>query len=103
MELPSRTFLEMPFGDFSEQKVYWQYVGISQPYEIFLGFAEIAVGVMLLFRKTAALGAAILALLLFNVCLANHAYDGMVHVGSFQYTVAGLIVLFPYLPFIWIY
>lgn len=101
MELPSRTFLEMPFGDFSEQKVYWQYVGISQPYEIFLGFAEIAVGVMLLFRKTAALGAAILALLLFNVCLANHAYDGMVHVGSFQYTVAGLIVLFPYLPFIW--
>lgn len=101
MELPSRTFLETPFGDFSEQKIYWQYVGISQPYEVFLGFAEILIGLTLLYRRTTALGAFLLALVLFNVCLANHAYDGMVHVGSFLYTVAGLIILWPYTAPIW--
>lgn len=101
MELPSRTFMETPFGDFSEQKIYWQYVGLSQGYEIFLGFAEIAVGVLLLFRKTTAVGAVVLALLLFNVCLANHAYDGMVHVGSFMYTLAGMIIVWPYLQPVW--
>lgn len=101
MELPSRTFLETPFGDFSEQKIYWQYVRISQPYEVFLGFAEITIGLLLLFRKTTVLGAFLLAIVLFNVCLANHAYDGMVHVGSFLYTVAGVIILWPYVTPIW--
>ncbi len=101
MELPSRTFLETPFGDFSEQKIYWQYVGISQPYEVFLGFAEVSIVLLFLFRKTTALGAFLLAIVLFNVCVANHAYDGMVHVGSFLYTVAGVIILWPYTKPIW--
>ncbi len=101
MELPSRTFMETAFGDFSEQKIYWQYVGISQSYEVFLGFAEVTIGLLLLSRKTSALGATLLALVLFNVCLANHAYDGMVHVGSFTYTILGVIIAWPYLPSVW--
>lgn len=101
MELPSRTFMETPFADFSEQKIYWQYVGISQGYEIFLGFAEISIGLLLLSRKTAGLGATILTLMLFNICLSNHAYDGLVHVGSFMYCVAGGIVAWPYLSKVW--
>src|SRR5690606_31011926 len=55
----------------------------------------------LLYRKTTALGATLLALVLFNICLANHAYDGMVHVGSFLYTVAGAIIVWPYLLSVW--
>jgi hypothetical protein len=101
MELPSRTFMETPFADFSEQKIYWQYVGISQGYEIFLGFAEISIGLLLLNRKTAGLGATILTLMLFNICLSNHAYDGLVHVGSFMYCVAGGIMAWPYLSKVW--
>ena len=101
MELPSRTFLETAFGDFSEQKVYWQSVGITQHYEIFLGLAEITAGVLLLFRKTTALGAALLTIVLFNICIANHAYDGMVHVGSLTYVLLGVIILWPYFPHIW--
>lgn len=101
MELPSRTFMETPFADFSEQKIYWQYVGISQSYEVFLGFAEISIGLLLLYRKTTPLGALLLILVLFNVCLANHAYDGMVHVGSFMYSVAGAIIVWPYLKPVW--
>ncbi|HEY0055222.1 MAG TPA: hypothetical protein VGB63_07695 [Pedobacter sp.] len=101
MEIPSLTFLQTPFADFSEQKVYWQSVGIAQNYEIFLGFAEILAGVLLLFRKTTAIGAALLAIVLFNICIANHAYDGMVHVGSFTYTILGVIILWPYFGNVW--
>lgn len=101
MELPSITFLHTPFADFSEQKVYWQSVGITPNYEIFLGFAEILAGLLLLFRKTTPFGAALLTVMLFNICIANHAYDGMVHVGSFTYVILGIIVLWKYLPAIW--
>lgn len=97
MEWPSRSFMETPFADFSDQKIYWQSVGIVPHYEIFLGGAEVLAGVLLLFRRTTALGAALLAVLLFNIQLANHAYDGMVHVGSFTYAVLGVIILWPYL------
>ncbi len=101
MEIPSRTFMETPFANFSEQKIYWQYVGISQSYEVFLGFAEIMIGVLLLSRKTTSIGAVLLIFVLFNVCVANHAYDGMVHVGSFLYSVAGAIIVWPYLAPVW--
>ncbi len=101
MELPSISFLYTPFADFSEQKLYWQSVGITQGYEIFLGFAEVLCGLLLLFRKTTALGAALTAVLLFNIVIANHVYDGMVHVHSFTYALLGTIILWQYLPSIW--
>lgn len=101
MELPSISFLYTPFADFSEQKLYWQSVGITQGYEIFLGFAEVLCGVLLLFRKTTAIGAALTAVILFNIVIANHVYDGMVHVHSFVFAVLAVIILWQYLPNIW--
>jgi len=101
MELPSISFLYTPFADFSEQKLYWQSVGITQGYEIFLGFAEVLCGVLLLFRKTTAIGAALTAVILFNIVIANHVYDGMVHVHSFIFAVLAVIILWQYLPNIW--
>ena len=101
MELPSISFLYTPFADFSEQKLYWQSVGITQGYEIFLGFAEVLCGLLLLFRKTTAIGAALTAVLLFNIVIANHVYDGMVHVHSFIFSVLAVIILWQYLSGIW--
>jgi hypothetical protein len=101
MELPSISFLYTPFADFSEQKLYWQSVGITQGYEIFLGFAEVLCGVLLLFRKTTAIGAALTAVILVNIVIANHVYDGMVHVHSFIFAVLAGIILWQYLPDIW--
>lgn len=101
MELPSISFLHTPFADFSEQKLYWQSVGITQGYEVFLGFAEVFCGLLLLFRKTTAIGAALTAVILFNIVIANHVYDGMVHVHSFIFTVLAVIILWQYLPDIW--
>ncbi len=98
MELPTATFLETPFIDFSEQKLYWQSVGIVQGYEIFLGGAEVMAGLLLLFRRTAALGAALTVALMVNIVIANHAYEGMVHVHSFTYALIGGIILWFELP-----
>lgn len=98
MELPSHTFLNTPFADFSDQKLYWQGVGIAQYYEVFLGFAEVLCGILLLFRKTTALGAALTFVILGNIVIANHAYDGMVHVHSFTYALLALIILWKDLP-----
>ena len=101
MELPSESFLNTPFGDFREQKLYWQSVGITQNYEIFLGFAEVLAGALLLFRKTTALGAAFTVVLMINIVIANHAYDGGVHVHSFTYALLGFILLWYDFPRIW--
>lgn len=101
MELPTVGFLNTALGDFREQKLYWQSVGIVQHYEIFLGFAEVIAGLLLLFRKTTALGAAFVFVLMINIAVANHAYDGGVHVHSFTYALLGFIILWKDLPNIW--
>lgn len=101
MTLPTSTFLSTPFGQFREQKLYWQSVGVALPYEVFLGFAEVLAGFLLLYRKTTALGAALVFVLLLNIAIANHAYDGGVHVLSFSYAFIAFLILFPYLPRIW--
>ncbi len=98
MELPTVGFLNTTFGDFREQKLYWQSVGVTQHYEIFLGFTEVFAGLLLLFRKTTALGAALTFVLMINIAIANHAYDGGVHVHSFTYALLAFIILWKYLP-----
>ncbi|HSY61160.1 MAG TPA: hypothetical protein VK796_04745, partial [Cytophaga sp.] len=101
MVWPTTGILNTPFGDFQAQKLYWQSVGIVPSYEVFLGCAEFAAGFLLLFRKTTALGAALTAVVLGNIVIANHVYDGSVHVHSACYTIIALIILWRDLPNIW--
>ena len=101
MVWPTIGILNTPFGDFQAQKLYWQSVGIVPSYEVFLGIAEFTAGFLLLFRRTTALGAALTAVVLGNIVIANHVYDGSVHVHSFCYTIIALIILWYDLPNIW--
>ncbi len=101
MVWPTLGILNTPMGDFQAQKLYWQSVGITPGYEVFLGVAEFTAGFLLLFRKTTALGAALTAVVLGNIVIANHAYDGSVHVHSACYTILALILLWYHLPPIW--
>lgn len=98
MVIPTESILNTLFGDFQAQKLYWQGVGVVPGYEVFLGFAEFIPGILLLFRKTSALGAALGAVVLGNIVIANHVYDGSVHVHSAYYTIISLIILWKYLP-----
>jgi uncharacterized membrane protein YphA (DoxX/SURF4 family) len=101
MVLPTLTILNTPFGDLQAQKHYWQSVGIVPGYEVFLGAAEFIAGFLLLFRKTSPVGAALTAVLMFNVALANHAYDGSVHIHSAGYAILAILLLWNDLPKIW--
>lgn len=101
MPFPSLANLNTDFGEYAPFKLYWQIVGVSYKYEIFLGFLEIAAGALLFFRPTTAIGAIINAGVLFNIGHANIAYDGAVHVYSSYFVLLSLFLLLQYLPAIW--
>jgi hypothetical protein len=60
-----------PFGDFSPMGVLWSFMGASPAYTMFAGAAEVTGGILLLFRKTALLGALVSATVLLNVVTLN--------------------------------
>ncbi|QQT26402.1 hypothetical protein [Sphingobacterium spiritivorum] len=101
MPFPSEANLHTAFGDYAPFKLYWQAVGLSLWYQIFLGFLEIGAGVLMFFRRTTALGAIINAGVLYNIAHANLAYDGAVHLYSGYFVVLSLFVLLQYIPGIW--
>jgi hypothetical protein len=103
MQMPSPSFsnLETELGDYNTYKLYWQQVGVSIWYEIVLGIVEIVAGILLFFRETTALGAAVTIGVLGNIAHANIAYDGSVHVYSSFFVLLALFILIPYIPYLW--
>lgn len=101
MPFPSVSNLHTEIGDYAPFKLYWQIVGVSFRYEIFLGVLEIVAGALLFFRSTTALGSIIVAGVLFNIAHANLGYDGGVHVYSSYFVLLSLFLLVQYLPNIW--
>jgi len=101
MVYPTVGMLNTPFIDMAEKKLYWSHVGVSFGYTIFLGFAEIIPGLLLLHRKTAVLGAALAAVVTFNICIANHAYDAGVAVPAAYFALIGIFIAWYDLPNIW--
>lgn len=101
MVYPTQGMLNTSFIDFAEKKLYWSHVGVSFNYTVFLGFAEIIPGLLLLHRKTAVLGAALAAVVTFNICIANHAYDAGVAVPAAYFAILGIFIAWYDLPKIW--
>lgn len=93
MPYPSQALLNGDFGDYTEQKIYWMSIGIVPWYQIFAGIVEVAAGVLLLFRKTTAWGAALLVGTLGTIVVVNFAYDGGVHVYSSFFVLLGAYLL----------
>jgi len=98
---PSISNLDTNFGDYNTYKIYWQIVGVSIWYEIVLGLVEIVAGVLLFFRGTVAIGAVLVAGVLYNIAHANFAYDGGVHVYSSFFVLLSLFLLIQYVPNLW--
>ena len=101
MVYPTQGMLNTSFIDFAEKKLYWSHVGVSFGYTVFLGFAEIIPGLLLLHRKTSVLGAALAAVVTFNICIANHAYDAGVAVPAAYFAIIGVFIAWYDLPKIW--
>jgi hypothetical protein len=98
MVYPTVGMLNTPLVDMAEKKLYWSHVGVSFGYTVFLGFAEIIPGLLLLHRKTAVLGAALAAVVTFNICIANHAYDAGVAVPAAYFAIIGTFIAWHELP-----
>jgi hypothetical protein len=82
MSAPSPGRLIEPLGDFSPMGVLWTFMGVSPAYEIFCGLAETTGGALLLFPRTAILGAIVSAAALANVVMLNFSYDVPVKIYS---------------------
>lgn len=103
MQMPplNVAMLHTDFADMFAKRLYWESISVVPWYEVFLGFAEVVPGILLLFRKTTALGAALGMVVLGNVAIANHAYDIGEQVPCAGMTMLSLFVLWYYLPAIY--
>lgn len=73
---PSLSNLNTNYGDFTRWKLFSLSLGIVPGYESFLGLVEIAGALLLLYRRSASIGAFVMAVFLGNVYMSNIAYGG---------------------------
>jgi hypothetical protein len=95
MPYPSLSNLHTYYGDFHPWKIYFHTIGITQYYEMFLGFIEIMAGALLFTRRTTTFGTAIILGFTGNAFAANLGYDAgeQVYAG---YLVVIALFLFAY-------
>jgi uncharacterized membrane protein YphA (DoxX/SURF4 family) len=84
-----------PYGNFSPTGALWAQVGISQPYQMLLGAAEVLGGQLLLLPRTAAVGALVCAFDLTQVFILNMTYDIRLKSVSSQLLLLSLFLLAP--------
>lgn len=90
---PSLSNLNTNYGDFTRWKLFSLSLGIVPNYESFLGLVEIVGALLLLHRRSASIGAFIIAVFLGNVYMSNVAYGGGDEVYSFYLISLALFVL----------
>lgn len=83
MPFPSISNLNTNYGDIAAWKLFSMSTGIVPGYQSFLGLIEIFAALLLLYRKTAIIGAFIVLPFTGNVVMSNLAYEG----GEYQYAL----------------
>lgn len=101
MPLPDLVQLAKPLGEKSPMGLLWTMVGVSPLYEIAGGWAEVVSGLLLLFRRTSLLGAALGAGVMAYVFLLNLSFDVPVKLLSGHLLLYCLLTLVPFLPRLW--
>ncbi|SIO37291.1 hypothetical protein [Chitinophaga niabensis] len=90
---PSLSNLNTYYGDYTRWKLFSLSLGIVPDYQSFLGLVEIITGGLLLYRKTASVGAFIVLIFTGNVFMSNIAYEGGEQVYSLYLITLALFVL----------
>lgn len=86
--------LLQPYGNSSPMGLAWTFMGFSKGYNYFTGFAELTCGVLLLFRRTALLGAVIALVVAANIMAINYCFDVPVKILSTMLVVMTVFLLF---------
>jgi hypothetical protein len=95
---PGFSRLIEPLGDFSPMGLLWTFMGYSTAYIIFSGLAEVSGATLLLFRRTATLGAMASAAVLLNVVMLNFCYDVPVKLYSLNLLLMAIFLMVPDIP-----
>lgn len=84
-----------PYGDSTPESVLWSAMRSSEAYAAFTGVAALIGGSLLLFRRTASLGAIVTAGLLANVVALTFGYDAPYKLDSVHLLLAALAITAP--------
>lgn len=82
-------------SDLVPQHVLWSFMASSRSYQFFGGLMEIIPALLLLFRKTSALGALLAIAVLINILMLNIGYDVSLKLILFHLLLFGVFVLAP--------
>lgn len=92
---PPSARLEEPYGEASPMGLLWTFMGYSTLYNLFTGAAEAGAAVLLLFRRTARLGALLAAAVMANVLMINLSYDVPVKIFAASLLLMAVFLLAP--------
>jgi hypothetical protein len=90
---PGAWQLEKKWGDSSPMNVLWAFMGASRPYTIFAGLGEVTAALLLVWRRTAIVGAMVALGVMANVMMMNFCYDVPVKIFSTHLVVAALMIM----------
>lgn len=92
---PNFYTLEQTYGESSPMGIVWRLMGLSRPYSIFGGLGEVLGGLLLLFRRTKALGALVVIAVMANVVMLNFSFDIPVKLFSSYLLLLAFFILSP--------
>jgi len=82
-----------PYGESTPMGLAWTFMGYSNGYNLFTGFAEIIPGTLLFFRRTTALGAFLAFIVSLNISAMNYCFDIPVKLLSTTMVLMSLFLL----------
>lgn len=97
MSPPRLTKMLGQYGDFSPMGILWSFMGSSPAYTSITGSIELLGGILLIFPRTALLGAVVSFAAMTQVFILNMCYDVPVKLFSFNLVMMSLFLLAPHL------
>jgi hypothetical protein len=95
MQTPLLPVLNEPLGNTSPMTMLWTLIGLNPLYEMVCGAAEVLAGALILFRRTALLGALLTAFVITNVVLYNMFFDVPVKLYAGHLLLLSVFVVLP--------
>jgi hypothetical protein len=92
---PGLVTLVKPVGNLAPDDMLWTFIGVSVPYQMFTGWAEVAAGILLILPKTALIGAIIAFGDMLQVFVLNMGYDVGVKQTSSHLMFIAVFLLWP--------
>jgi hypothetical protein len=93
--------LENRLGDLAPMSLLWNFMQYSRPYNFFGGVMELAVVVLLCFRRTTTIGALLCLAVMTNVAFMNYSYGVPVKLYSTMIVASAAVLVLYDAPRLW--